>query len=80
MAKLKFIKSARYRIVEYLHVKNLTYCLEKKVWWIPFWYNPDNVDACTTGYYPSYEKAYEAYIAKITPTKKTVTSIGVQSG
>lgn len=61
----------QYRIVLREHCNSKTYLLQKKSF-LGFWYNPENVDAYTTGYYDSLDEAKQSIIRKITPTKKTI--------
>jgi len=52
---------AKYRIKQRYYNNNRTdYEVQKKVWYIPFWYNFNNLDAETTGFYNLISLAKEA--------------------
>ena len=61
----------QYRVVLHEHCGSKTYLLQKKSF-LGFWYNPLNLDAHTTGYYDSLDKAKLSIARKITPVKKTI--------
>ena len=63
---------AKYRIKEYVFdKKHKSYVVQRKSFF-GFWYNPDNVDAYTTGWYDTLEEAKEVINQKLTPTKTKV--------
>jgi len=45
-----------YRIKEYTYRNRKDYCVQRKSIF-GFWYNPDNIDAYTTGFYDTKEEA-----------------------
>jgi len=51
---------AKYRIKRHENFYGTTYEVQKKVWFIPFWYNFNNIDGMTTGFYDTEIKAKEA--------------------
>ena len=52
---------AKYRIKQMiLYDKEMVYRLQKRLWYIPFWRNLNNIDDYPIGYYYSFEKAKEA--------------------
>ena len=51
----------RYRIKQRYYSNGSTdFEVQKKVWFLPFWYNFENVDGHITGFYSSIEEAKEA--------------------
>ena len=62
---------AKYRIKEFDHGTHKNYVVQRKSIF-GFWYNPDNVDAYTTGWYDSFEEAKEVINQKLIPTKTKV--------
>ncbi len=59
-----------YRIKEYDYGTRKTFCIQRKSIF-GFWFNPDNVDAYTTGWYDTLEEAKEVIKRKRTPVKIT---------
>lgn len=49
-----------YRIKKHACNQSESFEVQKKLWFIPFWYNFNNVDGCETGFYNSYDEAVEA--------------------
>ena len=48
-----------YRIIKYTNPFSTTFKVQKKsFFWL--WYNFNNIDGCTTGYYDTEEEALEA--------------------
>lgn len=66
---------AKYRIKEYDYGTRKNYVVQRRSIF-GFWYNPDNVDACTTGWYDTLEEAKEVINQKLTPTKTKVVWVG----
>lgn len=65
---------AKYRIKEYKFYKCKSYVIQRKSIF-GFWYNPDNIDAYTTGWYDTLEEAKEMLDQKLTIVEnKTVYS------
>ena len=62
---------ATYRIKEYAFFKRKGYLIQRKSIFC-FWYNPDNVDAYTTGWYDTLEEAKEMLEQKLTKVKSKV--------
>ena len=60
-----------YRIKEYDYGTDKTYCVQRRSIF-GFWYNPDNVDAYTTGFYDTLEEAREAIKRKLTKCKTKI--------
>ena len=61
----------KYRIVEHKHLDGGNFVLQKKSIF-GVWYNPDNIDAYTTGWFDSLNEAIKAIERKIAPVQKTV--------
>jgi len=62
-----------YRIREDDYGTHKSYCVQRRsIFW--FWYNPDNVDAYTTGFYDTIEEAREAIKRKLTIIKTRIVS------
>ena len=57
-----------YRIKQYIYSNRTEYVVQRKSIF-GFWYNPDNIDAYTTGFYNSYEEAKEALDDKLKTNK-----------
>jgi hypothetical protein len=52
---------AKYRVKQRFYYDDKTdYEVQKKVWYIPFWYNFNNIDGSTTGFYDTFEEAKKA--------------------
>ena len=51
---------AKFRIKKHVCNKKISFEVQKKVWFIPFWYNFNNIDGCETGFYDTYDEAVEA--------------------
>lgn len=66
---------AQYRILEETNDNNTRYCLQKKVWFWFWWYNPDNINGWITGWYDTEEKALESYHLKTEPFKTRIIPI-----
>lgn len=62
---------AKYRIKEYIFGAHKNYLVQRKSIF-GFWYNPDNIDADTTGWYDTIEEAKEVIIHKLTPIKTKI--------
>ena len=62
---------ATYRIKEYDYGNRKQYVIQRKSIF-GHWYNPDNVDACTTGRYDTLDEAKEVLEQKQTPTKTKI--------
>lgn len=62
---------ATYRIKEYDFGTRKDYCVQRKSIF-GFWYNPDNVDAYTTGWYDTLEEAQRILKMKLTKTKTRI--------
>jgi len=61
-----------YRIKEYTYGDGMTqYEIQRKSIF-GFWYNPDNVDAHTTGWYSDFNEAHKNLIIKVTPIKTKI--------
>tara|TARA_R110000782_G_scaffold51708_2_gene111341 strand:+ start:1081 stop:1311 length:231 start_codon:yes stop_codon:yes gene_type:complete len=50
----------KYRIKKHKNFYSTSFEVQKKVWFIPFWYNFNNIDGMTTGFYDTEIKAKEA--------------------
>lgn len=61
-----------YRIVEYEYPNEKRSWLVQKKSIFGFWYNPDNIDAYTTGWYDSFIDAEKAIRMKLTVISKKV--------
>ena len=62
----------KYRIKEHIYGRFKNYEIQK-LSIFGFWYNPDNVDAYTTGFYDKLEDAEECIRQKLMPrTSKVV--------
>lgn len=57
----------RYRIKEHTLPNRVEYEIQKKSIF-GFWYNPDNIDAYTTGFYNNQIDAEKCIERKMTPT------------
>jgi len=51
---------AKYRIKKHGNFYSTSFEVQKKVWYIPFWYNFNNIDGMTTGFYDTKIEALEA--------------------
>jgi len=51
---------AKFRIKKHVCNKSISFEVQKKVWFIPFWYNFNNIDSCETGFYDTYDEAIES--------------------
>ena len=51
---------AKHRIKKHLNFYSTSFEVQKKVWYIPFWYNFNNIDGYTTGFYDTKTEALEA--------------------
>jgi len=52
---------AKYRVKQRFYYDETTdYEVQKKVWYIPFWYNFNNIDGSITGFYNTFEQAKKA--------------------
>jgi len=51
---------AKYRIKKHENFYLTSFEVQKKVWYIPFWYNFNNIDGMTTGFYNTEIEAKEA--------------------
>ena len=60
-----------YRIKEYDYGTNKNYCVQRKSI-LGFWYNPDNIDAYTTGFYDTLNEAKEVIKSKLTKVKTRI--------
>lgn len=50
----------KYRIKKHENYYSTNFEVQKKVWFIPFWYNFNNIDGMTTGFYDTENEAKEA--------------------
>ena len=52
----------KYRMcqIEHPQLPHNYYKIETKSWWFPFWHNPLNIDAYTTGIFESKQDALDA--------------------
>jgi len=50
----------KYRIKKHKNFYSTSFEVQKKVWYIPFWYNFNNIDGMTTGFYYTESEAKEA--------------------
>ena len=64
----------KYRIKKLDYGYTKTYVVQKKSF-LGFWYNPDNVDAYTTGYYDTEKGAQECIARKLTTVKIRIITI-----
>ena len=73
-------KSKQWRIkrisTQYSNMRTVTiYILQKRLLGFLWWYNPDNIDAYTTGWYDSYHDAEKAYQDKMSISITTYTDL-----
>lgn len=61
----------KYRIKEFQYYNRKGYEIQRRSIF-GFWYNPDNVDAYTTGEYDTLEEAQEMLRQKLTTVKSEV--------
>jgi len=69
------IKSVTYGVNSY-GVKQSKHVLQKRLFGVLWWYNPDNVDADLTGVYDTYQEALDEYNAKQFVVTSTYTTLG----
>ena len=50
----------KYRIKRHVCNNDEWFEVQKKLWFLPFWYNFNNVDGCESGFYKTYDDAIEA--------------------
>ena len=62
---------AKYRIIEHDYGKNKNYKIQRKSFF-GLWYNPDNIDAYTTGYFDTLEDAEDCINQKLTKVKNKI--------
>jgi hypothetical protein len=65
-------KKARYRIKEYSLPYNRTEWVVQRRSIFGWWYNPDNIDGMTTGWYNTLKDAEKALEAKLHKTTSKV--------
>lgn len=70
-----YYNMAKYRIKKHYEYSTISYEVQKKVWFIPFWYNFNNVDADETGFYGTRDKALEAIDRNRYKTKHTIIEV-----
>lgn len=61
-----------YRIKEYVFFNNIKSWVVQRRSIFGFWYNPDNVDAYTTGWHDTLKEAKEAIDRKLTKVKSKI--------
>jgi hypothetical protein len=66
---------AKYRIKKHEGFYSTNYEVQKKVWYIPFWFNFNNIDAYETGYYETEKEAKEAIDANRHKWKYTLINV-----
>lgn len=66
-----------YRIKEYDFGTRKAYCVQRKSIF-GFWYNPDNVDAYTTGWYDTLEDARRRVKMKLTKVKTRIVDNAIK--
>jgi hypothetical protein len=64
----------RYRIKEWILLNRTEYEIQKKSIF-GFWYNPDNIDAYTTGFYHTRIEAEKCIEKKLTPTITKIVKV-----
>lgn len=64
----------RYRIKEWILPNRIDYEIQKKSIF-GFWYNPDNIDAYTTGFFDTPEEAERCIENKLKPTITKIVKI-----
>ena len=64
----------QYRIKEHDYGNQKNYEIQRKSI-LGFWYNPDNIDGNTTGFFDNIEDAEECIKQKLTPTKIAIIRI-----
>ena len=57
-----------YRIKTVKHYRGVYFVLQKRLFGVLWWYNPDNIDAMTTGVYETLEDALDSYNQKMHKT------------
>ena len=62
---------ARFRIMKHDYGRQKNYEIQRKSIF-GFWYNPDNVDAYTTGFFDTQKEAEECINQKLTKVKSSV--------
>ena len=62
---------ARYRIIKHDYGKHRNYEIQRKSIF-GWWYNPDNIDAYTTGFFDTLKEAKECIDQKLTDVKSKV--------
>lgn len=61
----------KYRIKEFDYNGFKQYEIQKRFLFFNWWYNPDNIDAYTTGVYDTYEEAKRILKLKLNKKPKT---------
>ena len=63
-----------YRIVKYSNEFSTTYKVQKKAFF-GLWYNFNNIDGCTTGFYDTEEEAIKAIAIHRTKTTTEILTV-----
>jgi hypothetical protein len=66
---------AKYRIKKHESFHQTTYEVQKKIWFIPFWYNFNNIDGMTTGFYDTEKEAKKAIESDKFKNKSKIISV-----
>jgi len=65
---------SNYRIIKYINPFYKTFKVEKQSFF-GFWYNFNNIDGCTTGFYDTEEEAIEAIDRHRSKTKAEIINV-----
>ena len=60
-----------FRIKQYDHDTHRNYCVQRKSIF-GFWYNPDNIDGYTTGFYDTLKEAKDVIKQKLIKVKTNI--------
>ena len=64
---------AKYRIIEHDYGNHKNYEIQRRSIF-RWWYNPDNIDAYTTGFFDTFKEAEECISKKLTRVKSRIVT------
>ena len=67
--------SDKWRILEVRKGEHVHYKMQTRLFGCLWWYNPDNIDATTTGCFNTKDECLAAIVDKRTHRKKTIISV-----